>query len=135
MTDSEIRAFKNEMKNYRFYQNQVESLTEQENTIYHQLGGYKSPDPSKIPGSYNPNMNIHKAELGDKLEAISRRKAAFQSKIDQLDEVLDQLPTEIRERIIDIYVKGKSYRDVANSVPIDISNLYRKINAALKKVS
>ena len=134
MTNSEIVAFKNELRNYRFYQKQVDELKSQEDMIYHILGGYKSPDPSKIPGSYNPNMNMNKAELGDKLVDIDRKKAIFQARIDILNEMLEQLPESIRQNIIDIYVNKKSYVHVADSIPIARTGLYKRITVALAKI-
>lgn len=134
MTDSEIKAFKNELRNYRFYQKQVDELKGQEDMIYHILGGYKSPDPSKVPGGYNPNMAMQKADLSDKLVVISRRRERFQERIDQLNEVLDQLNPEVRQHMTDIYIGGKPYIQVADSIPIAVSGLYKRINVALRKV-
>lgn len=134
MTDSEVKAFKNEMRNYKFYQKRIEHLTEQENMIYHQLGGYKSPDPSKIPGSFNPNLNMYKADLSDRLETIGRHKQGYLDRIASLDRVLDQVDPEIKKHIMDIYVAEKSYQKVADEIPIVVSGLYKRINTALKRV-
>lgn len=135
MTNSEIEAFKNEARNYRFYQKQIAELQEQANMIYDILGGYKSPDPAKIPGSYNPNMNIQKAELSDKLVAIQRRQEGYISRVQAINAVLDQVPYEVRQYIVEIYFNRKSYIQVADSIPISNAGLYKRINSALKKTS
>lgn len=135
MNNNEIVAFKNDLRNYHFYQIKVDEFKQEEYMIYHILGGYKSPDLSKIPGGYNPNANIRKAELSDKLAGIERKKAIFQTRIDALDDMLKQIPEETRQHIIDIYVNKKGYTKVAESIPIARTGLYQRINKALKKIS
>ena len=134
MTNSEIEAFKNDVRNLNFWKAKVAEFKGEEDMIYHILGGYKSPDPSKIPGSYNPNINMQKAKLSDKLADIERRKNSFQSRIDAVEEMLNKVPEETRQHIIDIYVNKKGYIKVAESIPIARTGLYQRINKALKRI-
>ena len=49
MQRPEVRAFKNELRNYTYYCSRIASLEESIEFMYDRLGGVRGVDPSKEP--------------------------------------------------------------------------------------
>lgn len=130
-----ILAFKNELRNYRFYQERIESLDELINICYYNLTGVKGVRADKVPSSTNPELAEEtRYRIYDEIEHHKQNKAITEAKLKSLDEILDKLEKPIKEALIKIYADGESYDKVSQEMYLSKSALFEKLDTKLKGV-
>ena len=129
---AQVRAFKNELRNYNYYVSAAKKTKEIINNYYYELSGVKACDPSRPPLHSLPDK-----ERENRIrEAISRQEKFLkltQAKINQIDRVLSSIDNPLKSTIKDIFLKGETL--TAQSCHYNLSNvgLYKKINKAIER--
>ena len=132
MQTEEVRAFKNELRNYNFYLSSITSLDNSIEFCYYRLGGVRGIDPSKEPLHSPPDKDLE-YQLRDKIEVLEAKKALLTNKITYIEEILGRMETSLREAVIKVYAQGKPISVVCNDLYVSPSGLAKKINKEIKK--
>lgn len=130
--NEELKAFKNELKNYNFYKQRIKSLQEMIDTCYDMLSGVKAIDYSKEPSHTPPNKDIE-YRIRDEIEKYKHFQARTQVKLDDINKILNKVESSLREAIIESYCNGKTLEKVAEKRFISKVGLFKQINVALKE--
>lgn len=132
MQDEGVKAFKNELGNYRFYQRRFATLANLVEYCYDMLGGVRAVDPSKEPNSFVPNKDREYA-IRDEISRHERNKDLIEVKLRYIDEILARIETPLKEALIEVYADHKTLRKVSSRMYMSESKLRRDINKAIKK--
>ena len=129
---AQVRAFKNELRNYNYYVSTAKKTKEIIDNYYYELSGVKACDPSRPPLHSLPD----KERENHIREAISKQERYLkltQAKINHIDRVLSNIDNPLSSTIKDIFLNGESL--TAHRVNYNLSNvgLYKKINKAIEK--
>lgn len=129
---AQVRAFKNELRNYNYYVSAAKKTKELIDNYYYELSGVKASDPSRPPLHSLPN----KERENHIREAISKQERYLkltQAKINHIDRVLSNIDDPLSSTIKDIFLNGESL--TAQSGHYNLSNvgLYKKINKAIER--
>lgn len=112
-----VDEFKDKMKSYRRWKNNVRDEERWLSDKWRELSGVGGSDYSKTPGNVNLNMMEYmkvakledaEAEIKKHMERLER----YRMNVQELDEVLEIIPQEIREAIVMHYVKGKTLESI-----------------------
>lgn len=132
MQTEEVRAFKNELRNYKSYLHKVTRLEEEIDLVLYRLGGVRGVDPSKEPIHAYPNKDAV-WELYDKLSRLERKKAIYEGHLIEIDRILNLMEEFTRDALKLVYIEGKRTDIVADSMFISPSGLKNRMNRAIKK--
>lgn len=128
----EIEIFKNELRNYAFYKRRIKSLSDMVEMLFHELSGVKAIQYDKEPIHTPPNEEI-KYRIMEEIEHHERNKARAQSKLDDIDKILNHIETPLYEAIIDVYANKIKMYKVANKLGYSKNGLAYQMNKAIKK--
>lgn len=132
MQDEEVRAFKNELRNYKNYLHKVCDLEESIDLVVYKLSGVHGIDPSKEPIHALPNQDVV-WELYDKLSRLERKKEMYEGHLQEIDRILNLMEEFTRDALKLVYIEGKRTDVVADSMFISPSGLKNRMNRAIKK--
>ena len=127
-----VRAFKNEMRNYVFYTSQVVSLENSIEFLYDRLGGVRGIDPSKEPIHSPPNKDME-YKLRDDITLLDSKKSLLEKKIAEIDMTLELIDIPIRTAIKMVYIYGKQVKYVADQFFLSPSGLAKRMDRAIEK--
>lgn len=130
--NAELKAFKNELKNYNFYKQRIKALDELIQTCYDMLSGVKAIQYDKEPSHALPNKDVE-YKIRDEITHHDKNKARTQAKLDDIDKILNRVETSLREAIIESYCNGTPLEKVAEKRFISKVGLFYQINEALKE--
>lgn len=82
--------------------------------------------------SYDKRRESTKQFYENRINELSKTADVYSSKIAEINEVLEKMPTEIRNASINIFVDGLSYKDVASVLNMSGSTLYRIIQKEIE---
>ena len=82
--------------------------------------------------SYDKRRESTKQFYEKQINELSKTADVYLSKIAEINEVLEKMPTEIRNASINIFVDGLSYKDVASELNMSGSTLYRVIQKEIE---
>jgi len=126
-----VRAFKNELMNYRFYQSREKKLNSLIEYCYHMLGGVRSPSlemPTHARRSPDTEYRIR-----DEIERHRENLASTQSKIRDIETILGLMEDEMREVVLRIYADGEKTEAVARKRYISARGLHYQINKSIQR--
>ena len=132
MQKDNVRAFKNELRNYRFYKKQLIEYEDAIEYYYDRLGGVRGVDPSREPIHSPPNKD-YEYWLRDKIETYAQLKARTERNVLYVDQILGRMETSLRTAIIAIYVKGNKVSKLSMDMEISESGLLKRINKEIEK--
>lgn len=133
MTEQEIVAFKNELRNYRFYESKIKELTQEINKIYYELTGVKGICYDRQPGSTSPEAKSGKMyDSYNKIDALSSKLSVYKAKFNSLECVLNKLDCDAKKLIINVYVEGKTYRELSEIMKLSPSAIHYEVTKHLK---
>lgn len=98
----EVRAFKNELRNYNFYLSQERTLINSIEFLYDRLGGVRGVDPSKEPLHVLPNKELE-WKIRDDISKLDAKLSALRAKIHSIDSILTKMDINAREAVIAVY--------------------------------
>lgn len=128
----ELKAFKNLLNDYNYYKKVTKELKEEIEECYYRLSGLHSADASRMPVHSPPNKESE-YRLRNRIEYLSQKQARAQSKVEEVDEILDRIKTPEKKAIIDVYVYGRTGVDVAREFNLSPTALFYRMNRVLKK--
>lgn len=131
MQEPSVKAFKNELRNYTFYQTKVVSLTNSIEMCYDRLGGVRGIDPSKEPLHTAPNKELE-WQIREEIEIFIKEKELFDRKIAYIERVLSQIDEPYRSAVTDIFAHGVNSYKVASGMNYSQSGLLHQINKSIK---
>lgn len=132
MQPEEVRAFKNELRNYNYYLYKIITLGKSIEFLYDRLGGVHGVDPSKEPIHAMPNKDLE-WKIRDDITRLEAKKSTTENKLREIDDVLHKIEEPIRTAIISVYISGKQISNVAGELYLSSSGLAKRINKAIKK--
>ena len=132
MQSLEIKAFKNELRNYNYLCSRIVSLENSIEFCYDRLGGVRGVDPSKEPVHAMPNKELEYKLRDDisKFEALLAQKVAQKVEIDR---TLDRMENDVREAVFKVYAMGYSCVKVADEYFLSSTGLQKRMNKAIKE--
>jgi len=133
MQEPSVRAFKNELRNYNYYQSRVVTLSNSIEFLYERLGGVRGIDPSKEPLHSAPNKD-YEWQIRDQIEMLVKKKDLFEKKIAYIDAVLECVDEPYVSAVRRIFAEGKNSYMVANDLHMSQNSLLYQINKALREV-
>lgn len=112
--DGLVRLFKDDLKNIRILLNELDELEERLDTIQYIMNGVSGLDPSKEISSnaFPTSGNNVIANMKEK-EMIIKKIESYRSRVEFVNEVLSHMSAEDKSMVIDIYVLGKKFIDLA----------------------
>ena len=129
-----IESFRNTMRNYSYYQQELDIAKEKLKLVYHTLSGLKSVDPGKIPIT-GKNQEYQEMKLLDKYEEIDDLKkeiVRLELNIAYADSLLERVPKKVRLYCRELFIRGKTYDSVALRNGITTNQLKYAILQAVK---
>lgn len=132
MQTDDVRAFKNELRNYNYYLSRIVTLANSIEFVFERLGGVRGIDPSKEPIHAMPDPDLE-WKLRDQIEIYEAEKRRYEAKAGEIDQVLSRMETSVREAVIEVYANGKTVMKVADKMYLSPSGLKRRIDKAIKK--
>ena len=112
MQSEDVKAFKNELRNYNYNLNRVITLSNSIEYCYDRLGGVRAIDTSKEPMHSPPNKELE-YKLRDDIERYRRLKAIYETKVQYVDEILSKMEITLREAVIGVHVERQKTEKVA----------------------
>jgi hypothetical protein len=127
-----VRAFKNELRNYRFYIERAVELEDKIEFLYDRLGGVRGIDPSKEPLHIMPNRDIE-WKIRDDISKLDAQMSLVRAKIRYVDQILAKMEEPVKTAIICVYIDKKKTDVVAVQMWISPSGLMKKMNKAIEE--
>ena len=131
MQPEEVRAFKNELRNYSFLLHEIVTLENSIENIYDRLGGVRGIDPSREPTHSLPNKDLEYKLRGD-IDKLETKLKLRTNQKEYIDTVMSKIESPVREAVFDIYVLGKRFDNVADKYAYSHNGLYKRINKAIE---
>lgn len=132
MQDEEVRAFKNELRNYTYYLSRIVTLENSIEFLYDRLGGVRGIDPSKEPLHAMPNKEME-WKLRDDISKLEAKKERYEKNLAEIDQILNLIEEFTRTALKLVYIEGKRTDIVAGQMLISPSGLKNRMNRAIKK--
>lgn len=133
MQDIEVKAFKNELMNYNYYQYQCKKIKEEIDYNYDLLANVRGLNPSKLPihGGL-PNIdNIY--AIRDTITLLEAKLSRYNDKMVEVEQILDKIENPLKTAIMDKYIVGLTLEKVSRDNGYSSAGLLKKINKAIKK--
>ena len=128
-----IRAFKNELRNYNYYLSRLTTLTESIEFFYYQLGGVKGKDPTKERTHVPPNKE-YEWRLREQITILEQERDRVAKNIDYIQSILAQIKKPLRTAVFEVYCEGKTIHSVSLKMNLSSSGLDAQITKALRRV-
>ena len=133
MAQSEsVRAFKNELRNYRYYIGRAAELEDAIESLYDRLGGVRGVDPSKEPAHVLPNKEME-WKIRDDITRLDLKLTNLRSKIAEIDEILGRIEEPLRTALKLVYIESNKVIMVAGMMYLSPSGLVKRMNREIKK--
>ena len=132
MYSSQVKAFKNRLRNYNYITEQIDTLRNRIEDLYDQLGGVRGVDPSKEPIHSPPNKDME-YKLRDLITRQEKNLRHMMNEKDEIDSTLLKIESSLRWAIINVYVNGEKMVNVAGYMYLSTSGLLKRMNKAIKK--
>jgi len=132
MQPMEVKAFKNELRNYTFYLHEISTIENSIEFIYDKLGGVRGVDPSKEPIHALPNKELE-WKLREDITKLEAKKILLERKKEYIDSILILMENDLREAVFAVYCEGKTMQSVSLKYNLSTSGLNKRITVALKK--
>ena len=134
MQQPQVRAFKYELRNYRFYQSRIEKLNELIDFCYTLLpGSVHGIDLADIRTHGTPNKE-REYRIRDEISKHERNLRHVEEKKEYLDEILDKMEEELREAVKCVYVDGKTMIETADKYDLSATGLQYRIDTEIMRV-
>ena len=132
MQKDNVRAFKNELRNYRYYVDEVNRIGESIEEIYDRLGGVRGIDPSKEPLHTMPDKDMEYM-LRDKITSLEAKKHRLEGEIKRIDRILEKMETSLRNAVEVVFIDGNTIWSVSYKMNLSPTGLKKRMNRAIEK--
>ena len=135
MTQNEMEAFKNRLKNYLFHQDMVEKLTDEISNIHYEMVGVKGINYDYRVSSTNEEIKKdHQRKLMEKADVLAKERESHSNELYQLNKMLVQIKLDDRLLVMDKYVFKKTYEELSKKHSMVISAIKYRIDKAILEV-
>ena len=137
--DKKTETFLNELRNLNNYKHRLKELEDKLDTLFYNLTGVKAVRYDLVKGM-SDYQQIELIKLGKideyngQKEVIDKEISRLKSNISYIETVLNKMEPSIKEACIQIYCHNKTYKQVASTMFISSSALYKKVENEIKKV-
>lgn len=129
-----VQAFKNELRNYRYYKNEKKKIKEKINLEYYNLANVKAVNPQKQPGTTNEEyLHEKRNEAYERIAELKEKEKEIAIKIKAIDRVLDNIPEKNRKIITELFIEKKDANKICEKNFISKSTLYYRIDAWIER--
>lgn len=132
MQKEEVKAFKYELRNYRFILTDISTLERSIEYLYERLGGVRGVDPSREPSHVMPDKDLE-YKLRDDISRLEAKLSLRRKEKERVDQILARIEWPIDEAIKEIYIKGRRTEDVAIVMYLSANGLHYRINRAIER--
>lgn len=132
MQDEEVRAFKNELRNYTYYLSRIVTLENSIEFLYDRLGGVRGIDPSKEPLHAMPNKEME-WKLRDDISKLEAKKKRYENHLTEIERILGRMEPTLRWAVIEVYAKNNTIESVARKLFLSHNGLARRMDKEIKK--
>ena len=132
MQKAEVRAFKNELRNYTYYCSRIATLENSIEYLYDRLGGVRGIDPSKEPTHAMPNKELE-YKLRDDISHLEAKLATYTMKKNSVDEILNKMEIDVCDAVKKVYIKGEHIEKIARLMYLSHNGLAKRMNRAIYK--
>lgn len=134
MNDESIKAFKNEIQCYNYYNQRIIEINNDIKDNYYLLSNVKAIRYDKVKTSYNKEVDSQiKDQLSRKIEELEQAKKRYEIQIEHLNKIIKQCDKDIQKMIIDIYANGVRFEDIANEYNSSVGSIQYQITQNLLK--
>lgn len=134
-----VNAYKNEIRKYSYYRQQLEIYKERKYLAEHEERGLigKRTDQERVQGSQDPSIKAQRRlELIEKIEEYDRHIIKYQNKINKIDCTIELMDEKIGGVIKRTYCTHETTIPVeAHEMGYTCRQLKNKINAEIEKIS
>lgn len=125
----EVDAFKNELKNLRFYEKKIREFKEKKEVLEYEMQNVKGIDYSKQSGTYNESsVNFKRLAMIDEMEWIEKQIEYWEAKVVPIRKVLNRMNKEDRKLVTDVVTRKRTYKSVCIEKKIVPSTLFNMIH-------
>lgn len=139
MDIEKVNAYKNEIRKYSYYVNQLNAYKERKMLAEHEERGLigKGTDIERVQGSPNPEVKAQRRlKLVDIVEECDIMIGQYQQKISSIDESIENMDKDIGQAIKHIYcLKDSTLYDEAKKVGYSIKQLKRLMALNIESIS
>lgn len=132
MQSLEVKAIKNELRNYKYYVDKIKSLEQCIDLCFYNLSTMHGVDPSKEHYSMSPEVELeHRYRIYDEIDKYTYILNTTKAKVKYLDEILNRMElsnSETKKAIWDVYVNGKKTEIVAKELYVSPMGLHKRMN-------
>lgn len=132
MQSKQVRAFKNELRNYRFILHDISSLERRIEDLYDRLGGVRGIDPSREPLHTVPDKDVE-YRLRDAISKLDAKLSLRRAEKERVEEIMGRVEKTLSDAIFRIYVLQAKTCVVADEMFISPNGLHHRINKALER--
>lgn len=130
----DVRAFKNELRNYRYYQKKLRQAKEDIDNIYYGLSGLAGKPFGASAGSTNLSIKEeHRLEAYEKIERLKAIADTYSLAVQRIEATLDKCSVDMRDTIIKIYCDGHTYTSMAIHTYYSPRGLEKRIDKEIKQ--
>lgn len=135
MTEKQIEAFKNRLRNYTFLQEEIEELNEELEYRWYNLTGLKGVAFDRIGGTTNESVKSQKKlKEYDEIEKIEKHIASNKKELATLDKMINQMGKFEKVMTIDKYIHNYTYEELSARCYMDKSTLKRRLDRELARI-
>lgn len=128
-------AFKRQIKCYRDCRDTLSKCYQKLDEVWYRFSGVSAIRYDKIPTMPSQSaIEQMKLAYSSKVETIEKEIARCKNQLDYLEYLLMQIEEDTRDAILEIYVDGHRYSDVAKKHFISKSGLQSRITNAILNV-
>lgn len=125
----EVDAFKNELKNLRFYEKKIREFKEKKEVLEYEMQNVKGIDYSKQSGTYNESsVNFKRLAMIGEMEWIEKQIEYWEAKVVPIRKVLNRMNKEDRKLVTDVVTRKRTYKSVCIEKKIVPSTLFNMIH-------
>ena len=124
-----VEAFKNELRNLKYYRYRLDKEKEKLELIFYKLTGFKGIDPSKQRLAFNKGA-IEQERLeqienyNDQLEIVKYHE----QQIISIENMLNEMNPKVSEICIEVYCNKKTYKQLEKELFADDATLLKRVN-------
>lgn len=136
MNNEDIRKFRLRLKReYSFVVYKIEDTKKEIDELFDKMAGLKAIDYSKEKGNTNQQaIEEYKLALSDSIAVYEATLKYYQSKLEEMNYVLDKLEDCDKEMFLLKYLKHKTYYQIGKIYYLSSSAVNKRMNKALEEV-
>lgn len=131
---NDVKAFKNELKNFKYYKNKIIELTDEIDNIYYSLSGLSSKPFGANVGSTNQQLKeLNRLNAFGKAEMLKSKRELYKSLIVSIEQTLEAMDSNMRSVCIKVYCDGRTYESIARTKYYSARGLEKKVDKEIQR--